>query len=316
MQALYLNIGAQAHFRDDTGGTLHRLVVDPCTRQVTDLVILRGLLQKHAYVIPVSKVEHITTDDIFVGLGRQQLVEYPEYREIQREEQESDWDPEFVRPGEHQMFWNPMVGVIEWESKVMPVIRHSVATGILAQEEIIGRDSVIHNIDGVVGKVDHVWLDRGSWEITHLVVHRGRAHRHVAIPFAWVQQVTPQEIYVHGSNEQLGEVTTPTMNGDIMVHAPGGERPLDERLVVAGEILSALAADPRTAIAVFEVVFEGGVATLLGEVESQLIHTAAEEIVHRHPDVVSVTNALEVRARPWIDDVEYSVGAVLGQHLL
>ncbi len=322
MQALYLNLGAQVHFRDGAGGTLHKLVVDPHNKQVTDLVILRGLLQKHDYVIPVSKVDYTTTDEIFVNLDLAQLADYPEYREIEFEDRVGGWDSELTSPSEHHLFWNPMVGVIEWESKTVPVIRRKVAEGIPNQEQVIGRASVVRNLDGVVGKVDHVWLDRESWKITHLVVHRGLTRRYVVIPFSWVKSITPEEIYVLGSNEQLREFSATQLRVRAALAAETGDRtlgdehPIDERLVVAEELMTALTMDPRTAEAVIEVVFDNGVVTLSGEVENQTIRAAAEEIVHAHPGVVSVVNALEVRSRPWVDELGQSVGSILGQHML
>jgi hypothetical protein len=69
---------------------------------------------------------------------------------------------------------------------------------------------------------------------------------------------------------------------------------LDENLTIAGEVIAALAEDPRTASSVIEAVYERGVLTLTGEVENEPAHTAAEEIAHRHPQVMSVVNALEV----------------------
>jgi osmotically-inducible protein OsmY len=93
--------------------------------------------------------------------------------------------------------------------------------------------------------------------------------------------------------------------------SPGSEGDLlDKNLVIAEEVVAALAEDPRTASSVIEVVFERGVITLMGQVEGELAHTAAEEIAHCHEGVVSVVNALEVRPGPRNLD---NVASVLGQ---
>lgn len=327
MQELYLNVGARVHFRDGAGGTLHKLVIEPRTKQVTDLVILRGFLQKHDYVIPVAKVLHTTQDDITVSLDLTELEHYPEYNEVEFEAALDDWDSDVTRPSQHHMVWNPLMGVIEWDAKVVPTTRRRVIQGIPEQERVIGRDSVVHNIDGMVGKVDHVWLDPATWEITHLVVHRGLTRRYVVIPYAWVKSVTPQEIYVRGNDAQLRDYAANQLleaTGASSVYAtddaPVATRPIDPRLVVADEIMAALAADSRTSDAInaakVEVVFDNGVATLLGEMESEEAHNAAEEVAHTHPHVMSVVNALEVRSKPWIEDLEDSVSGLLSQRTI
>jgi uncharacterized protein YrrD len=299
---MYLNIGAQVRFRDGIGGTLHKVVVDPQTRDVTDLVIVRGLLQRHDYVLPMYVVEQASEDEIVVALYTQELVSYPQYREVEFEEPVGDWEHEMFYPSEHVLVWNPMIGLVEEPRRIVPVIRHRLPKGIPFGEEVIGRSSVVCNIDGVVGKIDHLWLDRESWEVTHLVVRRGIVPHYFVIPFSWVSTITPQEIFIQGTDMQLKEVPSTQLQimlgYDTPINVGDEGHLLNEKLVIADEVLDALAEDPRTASSVIEVIYDQGVITLIGEVESELAHGAAEEIAHRHRGVMSVVNALEVRPGP------------------
>jgi hypothetical protein len=251
----------------------------------------------------MSVVEKTSADEIQVALQSQDLANYPEYREVEFEELPGDWESQLVYPREHVMVWYPLVGIYERERRLVPVIHHRIAKGITTDEEVIGRSSVVRNVEGVVGKIDHLWLDRESWEITHLVVRRGIIPHDVVIPFSWVTSVTPEEVFIRGINSQLKEVPVGQMHLKLsQSFGVRAGRILDENLVIAEEVLDALAEDPRTASSVIEAIFEQGVITLMGEVENERIHRAAEEVAHRHDRVVSVVNALEVRSKP--DTVE------------
>jgi uncharacterized protein YrrD/predicted DNA-binding antitoxin AbrB/MazE fold protein len=316
MEEMYLNIGAHIRFRDGMGGTLHRVVIDPNTKRITDLVIVQGFLQRHDYVIPVSSVEKATPEEIQVALHIQDLANYPEYREVEFEEHLNDWESELLYPREHVLVWYPLVGIREQQRAVLPVIHRRISKGIPTGEEVIGRSSVVRNIDGVVGKIDHLWLNRENWEITHLIVRRGLIPHYAVIPFSWISSITPEEVFIQGSNEQLMEVpimqlhVEPTRISGVEEVNEGYH--LDESLTIAEEVIAALAEDPRTASSVIEVIYECGVLTLMGPVENEEAHRAAEEIAHRHERVVSVVNALEVRSKPDVIDTVASTLGVTG----
>lgn len=312
MIEMSLDVGARIRFRDGRGGTLHKLVVDPRTKQVTDLVIMRGFLQRHDYVIPISVVDNVTPDEIEIALYSEELESYPHYREIEFVQPIVDeWDSEASHPREHVVVWYPLAGFYERDSRVIPALRRRIPEGIPMNEEVIGRSSVVRNIDGIVGKIDHLWLDRESWQITHLIVRKGIVPHYVVVPFSWISSITPGEVYIWGSGEQLKEIPFSQLAmgpSQIAGEADAGEGgiPLDDNLAIAQQLTDALAEDPRTSTSVVEVVYERGVVTLLGAVRSEIAHAAAEEIAHRHPSVSSVVNALEVRPRP--DFVESIAG--------
>lgn len=296
MKELSLTIGAHIHFRDGRGGTLHKIVVDPHTKHITDLIIARGFLQVSDYVIPVSTVEEVTTGEIYVSLSTEELKEYPEYREVEFSVALDDWESDSVAPKEQVLIWYPQLGVYERERTHVPAIRRKVPSGIPAAEEAIGRSAVVRNLDGVVGHVDHVWLHPENWEITHLVIHRGIVPETFVIPFSWVQSVSPKEIFIRGTTHQLKELSATQMRLSA-IDQPEGEgaaQPIDDSLAVADEVIRSLAADSRTAEFTIDVLFDQGVVTLLGTVENAQTRAAVEEIAHQNEKVLSVVNALEV----------------------
>jgi osmotically-inducible protein OsmY len=64
---------------------------------------------------------------------------------------------------------------------------------------------------------------------------------------------------------------------------------------VTERILDALDDDPRTRDEVIEVTTHQGVVTLTGQVKSEQIRRAAEEIARGQPGVVTLVNEIKVR---------------------
>lgn len=318
MKGMYLNLGANVRFRDGLGGTIHKVVFDPHTNQVTNLVIAPKGRHGHNYVIPVSVVEKALEEEIVVAIDQQDLTTYPQYRQVEIEERLGAWESEEFFPHEGILVWYPLAGIYERQGSFVATRHRIISQGIDMKEEVIGRTSIVHNLDGVVGNVDHVWLDPESWEITYLVVRSGLFPHNVVIPFSWMSSMTTEEIYVQGTDEQLKEIsaTQPPLE---LIHASGvvagsDEFVPDNNLLIAEGVAAELAEDPRTASSVIEVIFERGVATLMGEVENEQVHTAAEEIAHHHAEVVTVVNALEVRPKSRnLDAMADMFGTLIGQ---
>jgi sporulation protein YlmC with PRC-barrel domain len=301
MKRMYLNIGAQIRFRDGAGGTLDKVVIDPNSKRITNLVVIQGFLQKHRYVIPVSTVEKAIPVEIQLGLYAKELTSYPEYSEVDFEEPLDNWESEMIFPHESEVIWYPFGSVIERQTRALLATHRTIPKGIGLNEQVIGHSSVVRNFDGVVGKIDHLWLDRESWEITHLVVRRGLFPHYAVVPYSSIGSVTPDEVFIWASTDRLlaAPITkmqleaTWTSNGDVEKEA----YPLDENRAIADATIDALAMDPRAASSVIEVVYERGVLTLMGVVESELVHTAAEEIARQQEGVLTVVNALEIRPK-------------------
>jgi len=69
---------------------------------------------------------------------------------------------------------------------------------------------------------------------------------------------------------------------------------LAEKQDLVEQIAAALSNDTRTKAAVIEILDRNGIITLLGEVETDEVRRAAEQIARNHPGVVAVMNELFV----------------------
>ena len=75
------NVGARVHCKDGVGGKLIKVILNPQTQQVTDLVIQRGYLLTTDCVLPITVVEQASGSDVILSISRQTLGEYSEHRE-------------------------------------------------------------------------------------------------------------------------------------------------------------------------------------------------------------------------------------------
>ena len=311
MNEMYLDVGAHVRFRDGSGGAIHKFAVDLSSRQVTDIVVVTGLLPRHTHVIPVKFVAPATAHEVSVALYPSDLANYPVYKEVELSERVQGWDENVVEPNERQLFWYPMVGVVERERNVVPHVHRTLPQGVPAEDMVLGKSSEVHNVDGTIGKVEYLCLGRESWEIRQLVVRKGVMAQYFAIPFAWVNSMTPHRIYVEGGKEQLEHVAIERVPVEELAPAPqpvsNPTLAVGEEITLADQVRDALALAPVTASSIIEVVFEQGVVTLLGEVDNAAIHTTAEQIAHSQPGVLSVVNALEVRPEDSTVDMAASI---------
>jgi hypothetical protein len=290
MQGIYLNARAQIRFQDDTTGILHRVVFEPKSHRVTDLVVSKGRLQKHEHVIPIWLATWKSPQELDVALDSQAWAHYPAYQEVEYAGRRVSWEHD-LQPGQPTM---------EQPDLPIPTVHYRVPEGIPFDEAVIGSLSMVRNADGMVGQVEFLVLDRESWEITHLILRDALSAYHVVIPVPWITGITPDEIYIQGDNNILHRV--PTMQWEAELANAWSmtwqidHTLLDPSLAIADEVARRLAEDERIASSAVEVTFDRGVITLAGTVETEQAHEVAEEIARRCEGVISVVNALEVRS--------------------
>lgn len=83
------------------------------------------------------------------------------------------------------------------------------------------------------------------------------------------------------------------------------ENALATDAAIRARVIAALAADPRTDIAIIDVTSDRAVVTLAGHVDSEEIRRAAEEIASQQPGVITVVNALEVVSDEHSQDLRF-----------
>lgn len=199
------DIGADVYCADGRCGKLAKVVVDPGTHRVTDLIVTKGFLQKEDRVLPVSVVAHSTPERIDLSIRSDELKNHPKYKEEEFRVPAPDWTHDRYER-EQVFYWMLPYGLIEVEQPVIiPMIRQKVHHGIPSNREVIGRGTPVRNALDRLGVVDHLLVERDSGRITHLVIRKAPwlpvGYR--IIPMDKVMEVDDEGIYVKLSGEEL-----------------------------------------------------------------------------------------------------------------
>lgn len=294
MNEFDFNMGAHVHCQDGQCGKLAKVVLNPDTWQVTDLIVEEGFLLKRARVFPISVVTTTTAEDIYLSISSGDLGNFPEFREVEYEVLASD---------NKTLFQDPYAAGSLDTAKV-PMVREKIRQGITSDDLLVVQQGTpVFNAAGKVGKLDHVITNEESGQITHLVVRQGTLFsEQLVIPVFMVEHVGEKGILIAPTDNELKELAryTPEEGSDI---PSGGEAELTyagalphEDPTLSVQIAAALSADPRTRGAIVEVINNQGTITLAGQVDSWRTRQAAGEVAAQQPGVVSVTNSLEIAA--------------------
>lgn len=275
MKPFDVRIGATIHCRDGSTGVLHRVVLDPYTHQVADLVVERGLLRRRDRVVPVSVVEDATADHVYLTIDSQQLSQYPEYSEVEYELPAPGWTLGSRHRREQIHEWSAYG--IDTNYPLVPRIHCRVPRGIPSDLAVIGRKTPVRNKQGMVGRIDHLWVDQENWEITHLIVHRGILPHDLVIPMAWVEFVDNEGVFIQGNNEQLKALPR---------HQA---RSTADMLIELQAQFEAAHFDDSDLTA----TLEDGILRLQGMVENEVARQQAEEIGRSISGVLKVENLLD-----------------------
>lgn len=277
-QQIDLHIGAQVYCRDGACGKLIKVVVDPNTKQVRDLIVEKGFLQKQDRVLPVSIVEAATPDEIHVAVASDKLRDYPEYREADFALPAPEWEGEKYGAGQ-VLYWPSPYGPPL--ARPVPMIRQRVREGIPSSLETIGRGTPVRNVQGPIGKVDHVLVDPQSREIAHLVVRRGLLSDLPILPVDRVKSISERGILIEMDEEELQTLPRywPPAEADILA-----------------EIGRRLNASPLD-LGNVKATLQDGVVTLRGTVRDLLAQQQAEKAARSVEGVLGVESELDIGAR-------------------
>ena len=268
-------IGADVYCTDGRAGKLIKVVMDPHTKRVTDLIVEKGFLQKGDRVIPVWAVAEANEERIQLAVSSRELQEFPRYREADFRVPVPGWETDPRYGAEEVVHWATRYGIpIE---PVRPAIRQRVREGVDVDREVIGRGTRVYNVDGTIGHIDHLLVDRMTGEITHLIVRQGLFPRRLVIPMTLVKNVTDEGVYVHATREELSRLTQHVQRADADILA---------------EIRDRLAAIQEHDLRHVHVTVEDGLVRLRGQVRDVSAKRQVEAVVRDVEGVVGVENRI------------------------
>ncbi len=310
MHTLDFAIGTHVYCQDGECGKLTRVVVDPETLEMKELVVEKGVLFKQARVFPLAVVTSATVDEIQLSIHQDELVNFPSYTDKEYQvltDIESRWsDYQEVLPNELAL---QMMNKYDLQTRDGPLVQEKIYHDPLDHLLVLKRGTPINSLDGEIGTLDRVITDADSQKVTHIVVRHGVLFvEYLPVPVSLVQDVSKERIQLATSKEGLkgwkqynwsedrhSVVKRPLHDFKAPSDIERNTDILSDELALRAIVANSLSEDPQTKDAVIEVINEHGIVTLVGMVADGKTHAAAEKIAAEHQGVISVVNALKVR---------------------
>lgn len=194
-------------------GDLERVVIDPRSKQVTDLVVGKGLLLKEQKVIPSDMIQSASGDRIQLSVYGGKWEDLPTYDEhyyvvhdehalLKEEQTGSQPTMLFYYPP-----YTPSAGLL-WPggfaspyfvqgSNSQP-LQEKVDTNIPQGTVALKEGSRVITLDGkTAGKVSKVLVDPENQRVTHLVISEGSLFTdQKQVPVTWIQEVVNDEVHL------------------------------------------------------------------------------------------------------------------------
>ncbi|NKQ35381.1 MAG: BON domain-containing protein [Chloroflexi bacterium] len=274
MFGITLNIGAAVHCKDGRAGRLVKIVVDPHTKRITDLIVEKGHLQKKDRVLPLSAVDLTTKDDIYLKIDCAELANYPEYREVEfRMPAPGAYNP---YSSNEVLHWVTAYGPVILDDYHVPQIRQTAREGIDTDDKILERGMPIYSLDGMIAKIDHLLVNPETGDILYIIARKGIFPYQVIIPMTAVDEIGEKGVYIRKTNEEIQEFAryTPRLPADIL-------QDLRQRLDKAVPNFQHVQLD-----------LQNGIMRLFGHVKNEAQRQEAEKIARGVSGVVDVDNTL------------------------
>ncbi len=275
-----LRIGADVYAKDGKKvGELYRVVLDPETMEVTDLIVRKGLLMKKDRVVPVSLVDHLDeAGNIHLKIDVEELSRCREYREI-----------EFTLPVKGDLVPTPYAqgGALYWQTyyQSLPredyvlMTRERVKEGVPQDHPVLRRGLPVFLKDGrKLGVLDHLVVERETGRIAYLAVRKGLLLRHSRlIPVEVIDTMDDDGIYLNATLDEVRAMQHYKERSDEAIR-----RAVERRLHEAeGFDFSGVTVEVKEG----EITLRGNVATIAAK-------RHAEHLARNVQGVVGVRNAL------------------------
>ncbi len=180
-------------------GRVDRVVVDPRTSEVTDLVVKKGVLFTHDKVLPIDCIDKATEDRVVLKKDSGNLEDFPDFEEthyVPMDQADPAEQAGLIRP---MAWYYPFPGEGWWGTypgygrpPFVVSTEKNIPEGTIPIKEgsrVLGRDGE-H-----VGDVERIYTEPTENRVTHFVIVRGLISKErKLIPTAWVDEVAEDRI--------------------------------------------------------------------------------------------------------------------------
>ena len=203
-EKMLFKTGVDVYSSDDEKiGTLHRVVMDPKTKEVTHIVVKEGFFFTEDKVVPMDLVGSVTEDRIALQGSREHLDELPVYEETHYVRPDTTTDEGEV--SSDTLYWYPPV---DWtiggygrypasffpQSLYVQKIEKNIPEGMIA----LAQGAKVISEDGEqVGNIETLITDPKDDRVTHVVISSGLLLKERRIiPAYWLDSVSDDEVHL------------------------------------------------------------------------------------------------------------------------
>jgi len=195
-------------------GTLDRVILDPDTKEVTHLVIAKGLLFKTNKVVAMDMLNPDIDENITLLNPKHDLDEFEDFEEthyVNLEQTENPSSDELELP---KSYWYPPLNLAWWRAggTDVPVTYPAAPLYVARTEQNIPEGTValeegskVLSRDGKhVGNIEEVIVDSEDHRVTHFVVNEGFLFKErKLIPSTWISRIDENEVHLSVASNVL-----------------------------------------------------------------------------------------------------------------
>ena len=199
-----------------TIGSLERVVLNPETKVVTDIVVRLGVFfDKEEKVVPVDLVADTTEHQIILSYEAGELDDFPPFEEKQVVAEDGDKDhAQSSEAAPPVIFGYAGAGLLtlpEPSEQIVTKIEQNIPKGTVAMKE----GAKVLTAEGKhVGNVERVLADPSVDQVTHLLISRGLLIRELKlIPIKWVMKLGEDIVHLRVKKASVEDLNTVPIAG-------------------------------------------------------------------------------------------------------
>jgi len=193
---------------EESVGSVERVVIDPVDREITHLVVKKGVLFTEDRLIPVELISRTSDERVLLkqsadDLGSLQEFEETHYIQALDEEGSEGAAPSAVPP----LYWYPPLG-FSMSRLVSEDLTHYVSRRErnIPDELVPLKEGarVIAADDSKLGNVEQVFSAPVTNKITHvLLTVKGISKQMKIVPVTWIQRISEDEVQLGVNQDQI-----------------------------------------------------------------------------------------------------------------
>lgn len=227
MNRYIFKFDAEVYGLDKQCGRLAKVVVDPQTWQLTDLIIENGFLFKRAKVIPLAKFKTIETQALYLAINSDELVNYPDYEKTVIEKGVPKWQPPPAQPD----YQGPVSTYSPTDVPEMTVARETLRTGVADDLLALDEKTSVRGLENNIGSLSHI-VAAETFQIHHFVVAQGKLlPRPLVVPIQLVEEISDNHIRILATEAEINEFDEFVLPSDQSQEAKADSRTPSEDVV-------------------------------------------------------------------------------------